>query len=81
MQLISSNANHLTGTNGINGIGSRNDGFSTGWPGSFSPTQYGATVSHSHHHHGPTGTIADINGANRGNGVTNDLSAGGAINN
>ena len=33
----------------------------------FNPTQYGYTVSHSYHHHIPTGTIAGINGANRGN--------------
>jgi hypothetical protein len=69
MHLLSSYANHLTGSNGINSIGSRNNDFSTAWVGGFSPTQYGSTVSHSYHHHIPTGTIAGINGANRGNGV------------
>jgi hypothetical protein len=74
MHLVSSNANHLTGTNGINSIGSRNDDFSTGWPGSFSPTQYGSTVDNSHHHHSPTGTTADINSANKGFGGNDDFS-------
>jgi len=71
MQQMSSNANHLTGTNSINSIGSRNNDFSTNWPGSFSPTQYGSTVSHSHQHHSPT---ADINSANRGLGGNEDFS-------
>ena len=52
MHLMSSNRNHLAGTNGI--IGSRNNDFSTGWVGGFSPTQYGSAVSHSYHHHSPT---------------------------
>jgi hypothetical protein len=75
MHLLS-NANHLTGASGINSIGSRNNDFSTGWVGGFSPTQYGSTVSHPYHHHIPTGTIAGINGANRGNDVNADFPTG-----
>ena len=69
MHLMSSNGNHLTGTNGINSIGSRNNDFPTGWVGGFSPTQYGSAVSHSYHYHSPTSTIADIKGVNRGFGI------------
>ncbi|MFZ0222920.1 MAG: hypothetical protein WAM42_14650 [Candidatus Nitrosopolaris sp.] len=81
MHLMSSNGNHLAGTNGINSIGSRNNDFSTGWVGGFSPTQYGSAVSHSYHHHSPIGTIAGINGANRGFGGIDDIPTGWAISN
>jgi hypothetical protein len=76
MHLMSSNGNHLIGTNGINSIGSRNNDIPTGWVGVFGPTQYGSTVSHSYHHYIPTGTIAGINGANRGNDVNADFPTG-----
>jgi hypothetical protein len=66
MHLMSSNGNDLSGTNGINSIGSRNNDFPTGWVGGFGPTQYGSALSDSYHHHIPTGTIAGINGVNRG---------------
>jgi hypothetical protein len=79
MHLLTSNGNHLT--NGINGIGSRNNDFSTGWVGGFSPTQYGSAISQSYHHHSPTGTIAGINGVNRGFGGNDDVPTGWAINN
>ena len=81
MHLMSSNGNHLTGTNGINSIGSRNNDFPTGWVGGFDPTQYGSTVSHLYHHHIPTGTIAGINGVNRGFGANNDIPTGWAFGN
>jgi len=81
MHLMSSNGNHLTGTNGINSIGSRNNDFPTGWVGGFGPTQYGSTVSHLYHHHIPTGTIAGINGANRGNDINADFQTGWAFGN
>jgi len=35
MHLMSSNGNHLTGTNSINSIGSRNNDFPTGWIGAY----------------------------------------------
>ena len=80
--LMSSNGNDLAATNRISSIGSRNNDFLTGWVGSFSPTQYGSTVSHSyHHHHIPTGTIAGINGVNRGFGGNDDIPTGWAFNN
>ena len=41
MHLMSSNGNHMTG---ISGIGSRNNDFTNGWIGGFSPTQHGSTV-------------------------------------
>jgi hypothetical protein len=66
MHLMSSNGKHLTGTNGISSVGSRNNDFPTGWVGGFSPTQYESAFGHSYHHHSPTGTIAGINGVNRG---------------
>ena len=78
---LHTNANHLIGTSGINSIGSRNNDFSTGWVGGFSPTQYGSTVNHSYHHHIPTGTIAGINGVNRSNGVSADFPTGWAFSN
>jgi hypothetical protein len=81
MHLMSSNGNDLAGTNGISNIGSRNNDFLTGWVGGFSPTQYGSTVSHSYHHHIPTGTIVGINGANRGFGGNDDIPTGWAFNN
>ena len=56
MHLMSSNGNHLTGSNGISSIGNRNNDIPTGWLSVFNPTQYGSTVSHSYHHHIPTGT-------------------------
>jgi hypothetical protein len=80
MHLMSSNGNHLTGTNGISSIGSRNNDFSTGWVGGFSPTQYGSSVNHSYHHHSPTGTIASINGVNKGFGGIRDVPTGWANN-
>src|SRR5215469_8801003 len=43
MHLMSSNGNHLTGTNGINSIGSRNNDIPAGWDSVFNPTQYGST--------------------------------------
>ena len=52
-------------TNGINGIGGRNNEFSTGWVGGFGPIQYGSGLSDSYHYHIPTGMFARINGANR----------------
>jgi hypothetical protein len=76
MHLMSSNGNHLTGTNGISSIGSRNNDIPAGWISVFGPTQYGSTVSHSYHHHIPTGTIAGINGANNGNDVNADFPTG-----
>jgi|SRR5215813_8724238 len=75
MHLMSSNGKHLTGTNGI-----RNNDFPTGWIGGFSPTQYGSAFGHSYHHHRPTGTIAGINGVNRGF-ENNDIPTGWAFNN
>jgi hypothetical protein len=81
MHLMSSNGNHLTGTNGIRSIGSRNNDFSTGWVGGFNPTQYGSAVSHPYHHHSPTGTIAGINGVNRGFGGIDDIPTGWAFSN
>ena len=66
MHLMSSNGNHQADTNGINSIGSRNNDFPTGWVGGFGPTQYGSALSHSYKHHTPTGTIAGMNGVNRG---------------
>jgi hypothetical protein len=81
MHLMSSNENHMTGTNGINSIGSRNSDFPTGWIGGFSPTQYGSTLSPSYNHHIPTGTIAGINGVNRGFGGNDDIPTGWAFNN
>jgi hypothetical protein len=76
MHLMSSNGNHLTGTNSINSIGSRNNDIPAGWVSVFGPTQFGSTVSHSYHHHIPTGTIAGINGANNGNDVNADFPTG-----
>ena len=76
MHLMSSNGNHLTGTNGINSIGSRNNDIPAGWVSVFNPTQYGSTVSHSYHHHTPTGTIAGINGANTGKDINADFPTG-----
>jgi hypothetical protein len=76
MHLMSSNGNHLTGTNGINSIGSRNNDIPAGWVSVFGPTQFGSTVSHSYHHHIPTGTIAGIKGANNGNDVNADFPTG-----
>ena len=76
MHLMSSNGNHVTGTNGINSIGSRNNDIPAGWVSVFNPTQYGSTVSHLYHHHIPTATIAGINGANRGNDVNADFPTG-----
>jgi hypothetical protein len=70
----------MTGSNGINSIGSRNNDFSTGWVGGFSPTQYGSTISHSYHHHIPTSMMAGINGLNRGFGGNNDIPTGWAFN-
>jgi len=78
MHLMSSNENH--GTKGISSIGSRNNDFSTGWDGGFSPTQYGSTISHLYHHHSPTGTIAGINGVNKGFGAIKDIPTGWANN-
>ena len=66
----------MTDTNSINDIGSRNNDIPTGWLSVFNPTQYGSTVSHSYHHHIPTGTIAGINGANTGNDVNADFPTG-----
>jgi len=80
MHLMSSNGKHLTGTNGISSIGSRNNDFPTGWVGGFSPTQYGSAFGHSYHHHSPTGTIAGINGVNRGF-ENNNIPTGWAFNN
>jgi hypothetical protein len=81
MHLLSSNGNHLTGTNGINSIGSRNNDFPAGWTGDFGHTQYGSTVGHSYHHHIPTDTIAGINGANSGFGGNADFPTGWAFSN
>ena len=81
MHLMNSNGNHLTGTNDINSIGSRNNDIPTGWVSVFGPTQYGSTVSHSYHHHIPTGTIAGINGADRGFGGNDNIPTGWAYNN
>jgi hypothetical protein len=78
MHLMSSDGNHLT--NGISSSGSRNNDFLTGWVGGFSPTQYGSAVSHSIHHHSLTGTIAGINGVNRGFGGIHDILTGWANN-
>jgi hypothetical protein len=72
MHLMSSNENHLTGTNGINSIGSRNNDTLAGWVSVFNPTQFGSAVSHSYHHNIPTG----INGANNGNDVNADFPTG-----
>ena len=77
MHLMSSNGNHMTGTNGI---GSGNNVFPTGWVGGFSPIQYGSTVSPSYNHHTPTGTFAGMNGVNRGFG-NDDIPTGWAFNN
>ena len=71
MHSMSSNGNHMTG---INSIGSGNNDFQTGWIGGFSPTQYG-----SYHQHFP-GTIAGMNGINRGFG-NDDIPTGWAFNN
>jgi hypothetical protein len=78
MHLMSSNGNHMTG---ISSIGSRNNGFPTGWIGGFSPTQYGSPVSPSYQQHFPTGTIAGMNGVNRGFGGDDDIPTGWALNN
>ena len=78
MHLMSSNGNHMTS---ISGIGSRNNDFPTRWIGGFSPTQYGPTVSPSYHQQFPTGTIAGINGANRGNDINADFPTDGAFGN
>jgi hypothetical protein len=80
MHLISSNGNHLAGSNSISSIGSRNNDIPTGWLSVFNPTQYGSTLSPSYHHHIPTGTIAGINGVNRGFG-NNDIQGGWGISN
>src|SRR5215469_17911404 len=80
MYLMSSNGNHLTSTNGISSTGSRNNDFSTGWVGGFSPSQYGSTISHSYHHHSPTDTIAGINVVNKGFDGIKDISTGWANN-
>jgi hypothetical protein len=77
MHLMSSNGNDLTGTNGI---GNRNNDFPTGWVGGFGPTQYGSALSDSYHHHIPTGTIAGINGVNRGFGNEDIPTSWGIIN-
>ena len=81
MHLLSSNGNHLTGTNGISSIDNRNNDFPTGWVGGFGPTQYGSALSDSYHHHSPIGTIAGINGVNRGFGGNDDIPTGWAFNN
>jgi hypothetical protein len=81
MHLMSSNRNDLAGTNGISGIGSRNNGFQTGWVDGFGPTQYGSPLSDSYHHHIPPGTIARINGVNNGFSGNNDIPTGWAFNN
>ena len=81
MHLMSSNGNHLAGTNDISSIGNSNNDFPTGWVGGFGPTQYGSALSDSYNHHIPTGTIAGINGANRGNDVNADFPTDGAFGN
>jgi len=43
--------------------------------------QYGSAVSHSFHHYSPTGSIAGINGVNRGLWWIDDIPTGWAISN
>jgi hypothetical protein len=71
----------LCDTNGINGIGGRNNDFSIGWVGGFGPIQYGSALSDSYHHHIPAGTIAGINGVNSGFDGNDDIQTGWAFNN
>jgi hypothetical protein len=68
----------LCDTNGINGIGGRNNDFSTGWVGG--PIQYGSALSDSYHHHILAGTIAGINGVNSGFDGNDDIQTGWAFN-
>jgi hypothetical protein len=74
--LMNSNGNHMTG---ISNIGSRNNDFPTGWIGGFGPTPYGS-VGPLYQQHFPTGTIAGMNGVNRGFG-NDDIPTGWAFNN
>ena len=77
MHLMSSNGNHMTS---ISSIGSRNNDFPTGWIGGFSPTPY-ESVGPLYQQHFPTGTIAGMNGVNRGFGGNDDIQTSWVINN
>ena len=59
-----------------NDTGNNNSNSAAGSYDSGSPTQYESAKyawSHPHHHHSPTGTIADINSSNKGFGRNDDF--------